>query len=174
MLACVNYEDRTDLLAPEQVVSYAVLAKLRELSPERAAQLMAAACDLASVAISEAAQDAMVVTVEEDTAPARGAPSNAGMVEMDAMQSGYRFGALTFGLKTDSGRSVRDLRERADAMYVYDLVIADEQGEPGDAIASVLDRHGAETDYALEEAAGWAWYFGLAVAVVEADLSPSG
>ena len=168
----MNYEDRTDLLAPAEVVSGAVLAKLRELSPERAVRLMAAACDVASAIVTQGAHAAMLQTVEEDTAPARGAPPTARLVEMDAMLCGYRFRALTLGSTTDARRrSARDLRERAEAMYVYDLVIADGQAHPGEAIASVLARHGAETDYALEEAAGWAWYFGLAVALVQATAN---
>ena len=114
----------------------------------------------------------MVLTVEEDTSPARGAPPNAGVVELDVMLSGYRFVVLALGSRTDSRRSAPDLRERADAMYVYGLVIANKQADPDHAISSVLARHGADTDYTFEEAA--AWYFGLAVALVEADLPPSG
>ena len=169
MLAPMNYEDRPDLVAPEQVVSKDLLAKLRGLDPRFASRLIATACDSSSARISDPAWSAIAETVEDDTAPSQGAPPEARALEEDSMSCGYRFGILALDGATVAARSATELRERADAMYLYDLVIAEGQADVQGAIAAVLARHHLTEQYALEEAAAWAWYFGLGLAVVEAD-----
>lgn len=173
ILRTVNYEDRTDLLPPEVVVSASLLSKLRR-APEAARLMRASASDPSAVSVSSAAYEAIVQRVAEDTAPDQGAPPEARAVEEDAMLCGYRFGRLALGpLPRTRPISPEKIRRRTDSMYLYNLVIEDAQ-IPFDTI---LRRNVAQQSgylYALEEAVTWAWSFGLGVALVEADLDAAG
>jgi hypothetical protein len=91
----VNYEDRTDLLPPEQVVSASLLAALR-LIPD-VARLMTLCLERQQRSVSSAAYEAIVMRAAEDTAPGSGAPAGARAAEEDAMLCGYRFGRLALG-----------------------------------------------------------------------------
>jgi hypothetical protein len=89
----VNYEDRTDLLPPEQVVSAVLLSKLR-LIPD-VAQVMALSLDTQERSVSSAACEAIVMRVVQDTAPGSGAPAGQGLWLMP------------FSVATDPGNSTR-------------------------------------------------------------------
>jgi hypothetical protein len=170
----VNYEDRTDLLPPERVLSRSLLSRLRR-APE-AARLMTSSCsDPSSVAVNAAAYEAILQRVVEDTAPDRGAPPEARAVEEDAMLCGYRFGRLALGpLPHTRMILAEDLRIRTDSMYLYDLFVWDASTPDARVpIRDILIRHGVAHIHALEEAGAWAWAFGLGVALVETDLSAS-
>lgn len=173
-MSAVNYEDRTDLLPPDQVVSVSVLSKLR-LTPEAARFMTLSLDDHSPVMVTSAAYEAIRQRVVEDTAPGSGAPAQARAAEEYAMLCGYRFGQLALGpLARRLAISPEEIRRRTDSMYLYSLFVWDsstpDRRVPVDAI---LSRHGAEI-YALEEAVTWAWAFGLGVALVEADLDAAG
>jgi hypothetical protein len=165
----VNYEDRTDLLPPEQVISAGLLSKLRQ-DPDAAGSVSRAAADPTSAAVSPSAGEAIVQRVAEDTAPDRGAPEQARAIEEDAMLCGYRFGRLVVG-PPPQGRVLApvELRRRTDSMYLYDLFISEaptpDLEAPVTAILARHDEHGS----AFDEAIAWAWSFGLGLALVEAD-----
>lgn len=169
-MGAVNYEDRTDLLPPDQVVSGSLLLKLRRTAG--AARLMALSLNDPSPSVSSAAYKVIHQRVVEDTAPGSGAPAEAAAVEEDAMLCGYRFGRLALGRP---GRrrpiQVEALRRRTESMDLYALFSWDASANDGPVpVDAILGRHGAEHVYALEEAVSWAWAFGLGVALVEADL----
>jgi hypothetical protein len=118
----VNYEDRTDLLPPEQVVSAPLLAELR-LIPD-AARLMTLFLDMQGRSVSSAAYEAIVLRAAEDIAPGRGAPAGEWAAEEDAMLCGYRFGRLALGsLPRRRPVSPEEIRRRADSMYLYGLFV---------------------------------------------------
>jgi hypothetical protein len=169
-MGAVNYEDRTDLLPPEQVVSGSLLAKLGRI-PD-VAQLMVLCLDMQKRSVSPAAYEAIVLRAAQDTAPDSGAPAGARAAEEDAMVCGYGFGRLALGCAP--GRhpvSPAEILRRADSMYLYGLFVWDVSA-PSDRVPvdAILSRHGSEQLHALEEAVTWAWAFGLGVALVEADL----
>jgi hypothetical protein len=166
----VNYEDRTDLLPPSEVISAALLSQLRR-TPDAVALISVAAADPASTAVTPAAHEAIVRRAYEDTGPGSGAPERARAIEEDAMLCGYRFGRLAVRPTPGSWRpTAAQLRERADSMYLYDLFLEDSptlgRGAP---VADILGRHEGDHDSALDEAVCWAWFFGLGVALIEAD-----
>lgn len=171
----VNYDDRTDLLPPDRVVSASLLSELR-LTREAARFMVMSLEDPASVAVSPAAREAILLRVAEDTAPGTGAPAEARAAEEDAMLCGYRFGRLVLGpLPRRRPVSPEEIRRRADSMYLYDLLVWDGAGSGGRVpVDAILGRHGAGHIYALEEAVSWAWAFGLGVALVEADPGAAG
>lgn len=92
IMGAVNYEDRTDLLPPDQVVSSSLLLKLQRTA--EASRLMTLSLDDPSPSVSSAAYEVILLRVVEDTAPGSGAPAQARAVEEDAMLCGYRFGRL--------------------------------------------------------------------------------
>ena len=160
----MSYEDRSDLAAPSEVVSSDLLARL-QLRGDAASLIEEAADNPQCVSVTSAAQEAIAVRVAEDTAPERGAPPGASAVETDAMLSGYRFGRLALGpLMSRAQIASSELRDRTEAMYLYDLHVWKDGTVP-------IERNGLARDGALEEAVSWAWAFGLGVAVVEADAS---
>ena len=171
----MNYEDRTDLLPPEQVVSGSLLAKLR-LIPG-AARLLTLSLDTQERSVSSAAYEAIVLRAAEDTAPDSGAPAEARAAEEDAMLCGYRFGRLALGSLHRRRRLVspEEIRRRADSMYLYGLFVWD-VSTPDDRVPvdAILSRHSSGQLHALEEAVTWAWAFGLGVSLVEADLDAAG
>src|SRR4051812_43731354 len=145
----VNYEDRTDLTPPSQVVSAPILAKLR-LGEDASGLLDRAADDPWCVSVSQPAEQAMVARVREDTAQDRGAPREAAAVEQDAMFPGYRFGRLVLGTVPDAGEvSAAALRERTEAMYLFDLFLWQGRRVP---IHRIIERNGVAVTGALEEA----------------------
>src|SRR5262252_7967431 len=84
IMGAVNYEDRTDLLPPDQVVSSSLLLKLRRTA--EASKLMTLSlADPSPLGVSSAAYEVILLRVVEDTAPGRGAPAQARAVEKDAM-----------------------------------------------------------------------------------------
>jgi hypothetical protein len=169
----MNYEDRTDLLPPEQVVSGPLLARLR-LIPD-AAWLMAHSLEMQKRSVSSAAYEAILLRAAEDTAPGSGAPAVARAAEEDAMFCGYRFGRLALGSPPRRRPvSPEEIKGRADSMYLYGLFVWDAPTSRGRVpVDVILSRHEAGQLHALEEAVTWAWSFGLGVALVEADLDDS-
>ena len=170
----MNYEDRTDLLPPEQVISAPLLARLR-LIPD-AARLMRLSLDRQERGVSSAAYEAIVLRATEDSGPHSGAPAGAWAAEEDAMVCGYRFGRLALG-SPPRRRPVSplEIRSRADSMYLYGLFVWDTSTSNSRVpVHAILNRHDPEQPYALEEAVMWAWAFGLGVALVEADLDAAG
>ncbi len=174
ILGDVNYEDRTDLLPPEQVVSAVLLSKLR-LIPD-VAQVMALSLDTQERSVSSAAYEAIVMRAVQDTAPGSGAPGGARAAEEDAMLCGYRFGRIALGpLPRRRPVSPVEIQRRADSMYLYGLFAWDASAPDSRVpVDAILSRHGLRELHALEEAVIWAWAFGLGVALVEADLEADG
>jgi len=162
----MNYEDRTDLLAPADLVSTEVLSRLR-LNTDAAERLMAEATAEGSVVVSPAAREAISNRVRRDTDAGSGAPAEAEAVEQDAMLCGYRFGRLALGPSSSSTISAEILCDGAERMYVYDLLLFDAPVP----VRSILERHDVADQAAFEEAAGWAWAFGLGIAVIESDVT---
>ena len=163
----MNYEDRTDLLAPEAVVSGDVLERLAIPADEAVRLMFDAARDPSATHASAAAREVIEARVQEDTVPAQGAPAEAAAIETDAMLCGYRFGRLALGEPGEAVVAPSDLRERVDGMYLYAL---DRWGSVS-ALEQVLARHPGAHTAALDEAAAWAWSYGLGLAVVETDLA---
>lgn len=132
--------------------------------------------DPASVPVSSAAYEAILLRVVEDTAPDSGAPAEARAAEEDAMLCGYRFGRLALGpLPRRRPISPEEIRQRTDSIDLYGLFVWDAPAPDGRVpVDAILSRHGAAHIYALEEAVTWAWAFGLGVALVEADLDAAG
>ena len=170
----MNYEDRTDLLPPEQVVSAPLLATLR-LIPD-VARLITLCLDRLERSVSSAAYEAIVLRAAEDTAPGSVAPAGARVAEEDAMLCGYRFGRLALGsLPRRRPVSREEIRRHADSMYLYGLFVWDASAPDGQVpVDAILSRHESGQLHALEEAVAWAWAFGLGVALVEADLDAAG
>jgi hypothetical protein len=162
----MNYEDRPDLLAPQDVVSAAVLARLESAVGDSG--LVAAALDHDSSAASDSAPyEAMRLRARESSGPGTGAPAWALPLEFDAMSCGYRLGRLALS-EWQRSRAVplSEMRQRPESMFLYDLPLA------GSApVDEIIARHVDGATEAEEEAVLWAWAFGLGVAAVEADLS---
>ena len=165
----VNYEDRTDLLLPEQVVSALTLARLGEENEDE--DLMRRAAQDASTSVSPPAREAMQTRVDQDCAADQGASPKASAVEFDAMLWGYRFGRLRLSPSIESSSSPEVLRERAERVDLYGLLRLLPTTPIGpDVSRELLRRNDAvEDEFALEEAVAWAWAFGFGVAVIEAD-----
>jgi len=170
-MSVVNYEDREDLLPPDQVVSGSLLSKLW-LTREAARYMRQSLDGSPPVEPSPGAYEAIVLRVAEDTAPGSGAPAVARAAEEDAMLCGYRFGQLALGpLPRRRPITPEEIRQRTDSMDLYALLIWDAHTPGGRVpVDAILSRHGAEHIHALEEAVTWAWAFGLGVALIEADL----
>ena len=166
----MNYEDRTDLLPPEQVVSASLLTRLRRI-PD-AARLMRLSFDRQGQGVTPAASEAIAQRAADDTGPGSGAPAGAQAAEEDAMTCGYRFGRAALG-SPPHPRPVPppEIRRRTDSMYLYGLFVWDMSTlDSRVPVQDILSRHDPEQSYALEEAVLWAWASGLGVALVEADL----
>ena len=156
----MNYEDKADRLPPEQVVGRSVLTRL--VGHDRSVRPGAVDAE-----VSFAAEQAMRRRVDEDTSPEQGAPGEAAALELDAMRSGYRLGRRLLGpVRETAAVSPEDLVRTVEAMNVYALPLVDLAPIP-----DLLARHIRQPTGAYEEAAAWAWSFGLGIAVVETDLA---
>jgi hypothetical protein len=173
----MNYEDNPALLPPAQVVSQETLARLRRPIGEAIRLLHETMATRPGV--GPPAHEAIILKASAE-AKIPGAPAGAFAVVETAMLSGYAFGqALLPGPQACAPVSPLTLQERADAIYLYDLlgfVGSDQAREFGvrctRLIRDVMMSHNHVNDPSVfEEEANWAWAFGLGIAVAEVDLA---
>jgi hypothetical protein len=170
----VNYEDRTDLSPPDEVVSRETLERLgRSLSNSR--RLLEEARLPERQPVPKPIEGAIDTLVKRD-AGLTGAPPEAARVSRAALLCGYRYARLCLG--TTASLAPSRLLDAVDRMYVYDLVDFLCPSDPP-AFSELVGSHvrdcavpqGAEERYALEESAYLHWSLGVALAAAESSLT---
>ena len=170
----MNYEDRTDLSPPDEVVPRETLERLgRSLSDSR--RLLEETRFPEQQPVPKPIEGAIDTLVKRDAGLA-GAPPEAPRVSRAALLCGYRYARLCLGATTSQAPS--RLLDAVDRMYVYDLVDFLCPSDPRGFSELVVNRvrdcavpQAAEERYALEESAYLHWSFGVALAAAESSLT---
>lgn len=171
----VNYEDRTDLEAPPEVVLLSTLARLERTLDESARMLVESVGETLPPP-DDAARRALDELVVRDIR-LKGAPPETETIVRFALASGYRYARTLLG-PSGSAYRMNDLMQAVDRMYVYgllDYLCPSKPGAFGSVIREAVRRsvraHTAGDPNVFEEDAVLHWFYGAAVAVVEHSVT---
>ena len=165
----VNYEDRTDLLSPDAVVSSGVLERLRSEDSDPLGCLN----EVGEPQVTSAVARAVIATFIASEA-AIGAPEAALPAEQDAAECGYAFGRLFLGPLAGDRMTSEQVSSDLNRMYLFALVDLVGEGTPsfGTHLSAYLRERARlfpEAEAlagAFEEAAYLAWCTGFGTAAV--------